>query len=123
MPEKMHYLKAVKDRACPRYGTEAFIGCRRGPKGFVWNLDAVVAITEREYAPHRKAYAMHLRHGDIEKSSKSEYDAWLAKRKAEADARRAEREAEREKQKAEAEAAAEGTNDSGAGAADESAAE
>lgn len=119
MPEKMHYLKAVKDRACPRYGTEAFIGCRRGPKGFVWSMDAVVAITENEYAPHRKAYDMHLRHGDIKRAIKADYDAWLAKRKADAEARRA----ARDKQRADAEAEAEESNGSGASAADEGAPE
>lgn len=81
MSEKMHYFKAVEGHACRRFGSEAFIGCARGPKGFTWNMDVVVAITDIELAPYRKDYNSYLRHGDLKRANKADYDKWLAKRK------------------------------------------
>ncbi len=100
MSETMHYFKGVQGRACPRYGTEAFIGCRRGPKGYIWNVDAVVAIPDIEIAPNRKAYASHVRLGDLLVATKEDYDHWLEQRKQASIAKRAERDAERAEQQA-----------------------
>ncbi len=81
MSEKMHYFRAIEGHACRRFGSEAFIGCARGPKGFTWNTDVVVAITDNELAPYRKDYNSYLRHGDLKRATKADYDKWIAKRK------------------------------------------
>ena len=81
MSEKMHYFRAIEGHACRRFGSEAFIGCARGPKGFTWNTDVVVAITDKELAPYRKDYNSYLRHGDLKRATKADYDKWIAKRK------------------------------------------
>lgn len=118
MTEKMHYFKAVQGRACPRYGSDTFIGCRRGPKGYVWNLDAVVAITDRELAPNRKAYSSHVRLGDLARATKTDYDKFLGARKKQGEEIKAKRDAEHAKAKKDA---AKAKKDAAKKAADEQA--
>ncbi len=82
MTEKMHYFRAVEGHAARRMGSEAFIGCARGPKGYTWNVDVVVAITDTEMMPYRKDYSSYVRHGDLLRATEEEYKAWLAQRTA-----------------------------------------
>lgn len=82
MSQKMHYFRSIQGHACRRFGSEAFIGCTRGPKGFTWNTDAVVAIPESEMLRYRKDYNSYIRHGDLKRATKSDYDKWIAKRQA-----------------------------------------
>ncbi len=92
MTEKMHYFRPVEGHACRRFGSESFIGCTRGPKGYTWNTDVVVAISDTEMMPYRKDYTSYLRHGDLKRATKSEYEEWLAKRKAATEKAKADRE-------------------------------
>ncbi len=105
MTDQMHYFRSVKGHAARRYGSEAFIGCSRGPKGFTWNTDVVVAITDTEMMPYRKDYASYIRHGDLKRATEAEYDAWQATRKATREAALAEREKVKADEKAEREKA------------------
>lgn len=86
MTDKMHYFRAVEGHAARRFGSEAFIGCSRGPKGFTWNTDVVVAIPETEMLPYRKDYNSYVRHGDLKRATEVEYKAWIDKRNAQGDA-------------------------------------
>ncbi len=103
MADKMHYFRSVKGHAARRCGTETFIGCVRGPKGFTWNTDVVVAIPDLEMMPYRKDYASYVRHGDLMRATEADYKAWLDKRKAASEAVQAERKERIEAAKAEAE--------------------
>lgn len=86
MAEKMHYFKSVEGHACRRYGSETFIGCTRGPKGYSWNTNVVVAIPETEMKPYRKDYTSCVRLGDLLRVDAAAYDEWLSKRKAASEA-------------------------------------
>lgn len=83
---QLHYFKSVNG-VTARYGTDSYIGARRGPKGFVVNRDAVVVIPHAEFRQHRKAYGNALRNKDIERVDEAAYDAYQAKRKADAEAK------------------------------------
>lgn len=84
MSEKMHYFRPVAGRVAKRFGTPAFIGARRSPTGFVINPDVVVAIPDKEIAPHRKSYLAYIRRGDLKTATKAEYDTYLDARRAKA---------------------------------------
>lgn len=98
MAEQMHYFRPVEGRAARRYGTDAFIGATRSPKGFVINTEVVVAISDTEIAPNRKAYSNYLRHGDLQKATKAEYDEYQAARKKKSEQVAKERKAKRDKE-------------------------
>lgn len=80
MADKMHYFRCVDGHACRRYGSETFIGCMRGPNGYTWNTDVVVAISETEMKPYRKDYNSYLRHKDLIRVDEAAYDKWIADR-------------------------------------------
>lgn len=107
MTDKMHYFRPVKGRAVRRCGSNAFIGATRGPKGYTWNTDVVVAITEREMRPYRKDYVSSVRHGDLKRATKTEYEAWLNKRQAATEEAKKKRDEAKAKAEADAEKKAE----------------
>ena len=44
------YFSSVQGRAVQRYGTDSYIGATKTPKGFVWDVDRVVAEARRPYS-------------------------------------------------------------------------
>lgn len=78
-----HYFRAGRG-VVARYGTDAFIGATRGPKGFVVNPDAVVAIPETELRVHRKSYASDVRLGALKRATAAEYQAYQDRRRTKA---------------------------------------
>ncbi len=118
--QQMRYFSPVAGRVVERFGSGGTkIGATRTDKGYVINLDAVVAIPLAETKRYIKEYRNLLRdrgYGpDLIERTKRDYDAWLAKRKAKAEADaaalKAKREAQRKELKAEA-TKAETDNDS-----------
>ena len=67
------YFKSVDGRAVPRFGQRSYIGCRRGPDGFVW-IDRAVSIPTLEVVKYLREYNRALADGSLVEVSKEQYD-------------------------------------------------
>jgi len=59
------YFKSVHGRVVKRANTDTYIGCVRGPKGFVWDTDKVVPIPVTEVTRYLRDYEKAKRCGDL----------------------------------------------------------
>ncbi len=96
---KMRYFSSVQGLAFQRPGRPGtFIGCKRKPRdkatgvspGFVWNTDAVIAVTGEECARNLKDYNDAARDGVLIEKSEEDFkkldDVVKAKEVAQAEA-------------------------------------
>jgi hypothetical protein len=83
MPEddkKCRYFSSVPGHAVARYGTGTTIGASRGPTGYVFNTDVVVAIPEAEFYRYMREYKRALLHKELVERTKEDFDSYRAKR-------------------------------------------
>lgn len=96
---KMRFYSSVHGRAFQRPGKGVYIGCKQKVKGigFVWDIDAVVAIPESEVLLNLRDFDSAVRRGDLKKRTESDFRAYRNKRDAEQQKLLDERDAARKK--------------------------
>ena len=83
---EMQYFSSVKGRAFQRRGTSTYIGCKFvKDSGFVWDTEAVVAISDAEVRLHLKDYNNAVRRGSLKKCTAKDFDKHVDKQKAAAE--------------------------------------
>ena len=78
---QFRYFSPVEGRVVQRFGTDAYIGASRGPKGFAVNPDAVVAIPVTEITPRLKTWRNLVSRGDLVERTEQDFVAWQGERK------------------------------------------
>lgn len=80
---EFRYFSSVKGAAVPRFGSTSFIGAARTPRGFAWNLDAVVAVPVEEVNRYLREYNRVLRSDALRERKVVDFEQWQAKQAAE----------------------------------------
>ena len=88
---EMLYFSSVQGRVVARFGTGAFIGCKKEVKRnkqgaitgrkWVWDTDRVVAIPKIEAVGNLKSYMGAVRRKDLVARTAADHEKWLEKQK------------------------------------------
>ena len=86
--QDFYYVSSVKGRLVTRYvslqqPSPQYIGATRQGRVVTFNTEAVVALPAVEWKRHRREYRKLIRNKSLRERTKSDFDAWQAKRAAE----------------------------------------
>jgi hypothetical protein len=69
------FVRPVKGHAVPRYGTQQFLGCARGPNGFEWDEQTIIPLTDEYCRQFIRELNQHFEEKSLMRCTAKEYEA------------------------------------------------
>lgn len=72
------FVRPVRGHAVPRYGTAQFLGCTRGAKGFEWDEQTIIPLTDEYCRAYVRELNQHFAEGSLVSCTDKQYATQLA---------------------------------------------